>query len=209
MRYIKRRSRVVHASFTRTGTAPPPNDRPLLDAYGSIVIENSRPIGTRAHDSATREVCQKNPSPKPCTNSRIVAYDTETRKAAARYNSGSADTCISRLHLAIGILEISVPRRERKRRKKKNREKNIRQRECFADFSAAIGIHLVFFFFFFFLLFFSYVSCTYISQNAAVTVFFSHRQLIIGYTGDLATRNVSLQRPHISVMASSTSFALD
>lgn len=37
---------------------------------------------------------------------------------------------------------------------------------------------------------------------AECDVFFSHHQLIIGYTGDLATRNVSLQRPHTSVMTS-------
>lgn len=56
---------------------------PLPDAYGSIVIENSRPaIGTRTIQPLA-ERARKNPSPKPCTNSRIVAYDGETRKAPA------------------------------------------------------------------------------------------------------------------------------
>lgn len=93
-------------------------------------------------------------------------------------------------------------------REKKGR--NIRLGEIFADashsadFSAAIGlgIHFVLFFFLFFFR-------MYIAVRGGNRLFLTSSADYRVYGRDLATRNVSLQRPHISVMTSSTSFALD
>lgn len=113
----------------------------------------------------------------------------ETRKAPAhgpqRPVSGFADTCISRLHLAIGILEISVPDVRRKSIDRYSLTAGMRlsRSHRFLRFAAAV----------------SHEGHILLLPVATSHYFFSHQQ-IIGCARNPATRNVSLQRMQISIM---------
>lgn len=135
------------------------------DAYGSIVIENSRPtIGTRTIQPLAERVPEKNPSPKPCTNSRIVAYDGETRKAPAL---AACFRLCRHVHLAIASDDWHSGNFRETRTKgegKKNEiswEKYPLTRVFRGSFYNRRGLGIHFVFFSFFLLPFSYASRRY------------------------------------------------